>query len=122
MPLRGKEISVIAMNQWTPISYGEFYDVPRIFRVTYNGQQFLFDCPFDDDLDDYPTSYRVYLLPSLVDAELKSSWEHLPRLAKQFLGTVAVSQVQFDATKRNAINPAVISELMAVHSFVSKVA
>lgn len=110
------------MDQWIPISYGEFYDVPRIFLASYDGQQFLFDCPFDDNLDNYPNSYQVYLLPQLADAELKSSREHLPKLAKRFLGSVAFSQVQFDVTKRNAINPAVISELLAVPSLVSKVA
>ena len=110
------------MNQWIPISYGEFYDVPRIFIASYEGQQYLFDCPFDDDLDDYPSSYRVYLLPALVDANLKNSWEHLPKLAKRFLGTVAVSQVQFDPTKRNSINSTIISELIETPAVVSKVA
>jgi hypothetical protein len=45
---------------WAPIRYRDFYDLPRIFITSYNGQDYLFDCPFDDELDDYPDSYRVY--------------------------------------------------------------
>lgn len=108
------------MDQWIPIIYSGFYDVPRFFITSYDGQQYLFDCLFDDDLDDYPNSYRVYLV--LADADLKSSWEHLPRLAKRLLGAVAVNQVQFDSTKRNSINSTVISELTEAPSVISKVA
>lgn len=110
------------MDQWIPISYGEFYDVPRIFLTLYNGKQFLFDCPFSDDLDDYPNQYRVYLLPLLADVEAKNSWPGLQRLAKQFLGVVDVAQVQFDSTKRQSINAIVIDQLLEVPVFVSKVA
>ena len=35
------------------IAYREFYDVPRMFLVEASGNLLLFDCPFDDDLDEF---------------------------------------------------------------------
>lgn len=110
------------MDKWAAIRYRDFYDVPRIFVVSHEGRQFLFDCAFDDELDDYPDSYRVYLLPPVADVDLEGSWERLPQLAKEFLGVIGVSQVQFDPTKREAVNLAVIEKILAEPSFILKVA
>jgi len=97
---------------WSAIRYRDFYDLPRIFITTYEGRQYLFDCPFDDELDDYPDSYRVYRLPALSEAELQGSWEHLSHLATDFLGVVPVTKVHFDPTKRACVNTAIFSELL----------
>ena len=101
------------MDQWAAIRYGGFYDVPRTFMVSHEGQLFLFDSSFDDELDDYPDSYRVYLLPQTANADLAYYWGRLPGVATKFLGGVSVSHVQFDPTKRKAINPAILNELLA---------
>ena len=99
--------------QWATIQYRDFYDVPRIFITNYHGQLYLFDCPFDEELDDYPDSYQVYQLPALTEAELAGSWEQLPALAMRSLGTVAVIAVQFDPTKRARVNTAIFGKLLA---------
>ncbi len=99
--------------EWATIRYRDFYDLPRIFVTNYQGQPYLFDCPFDDELDEYPDSYRVYQLPALTEAELEGSWEHLPELAISFLGGISVTEVQFDPTKRERINTAILSKLLA---------
>lgn len=98
--------------QWATIQYRDFYDVPRIFVTNHQGQLYLFDCPFDDALDDYPDSYRVYQLPALTEAELAGSWENLPSRALRVLGTVAVTDVQFDPTKRAYVNTTSLSQLL----------
>jgi hypothetical protein len=98
---------------WATIHYRDFYDLPRIFITTYDGKQYLFDCPFDDQLDDYPNSYRVYQLPALSEEELQGSWEHLPELAVSFLGAIPVTAVEFDPTKRERIKTAIFRELLA---------
>lgn len=98
---------------WTPIHYRDFYDLPRIFITSYNGKQYLFDCPFDDELDDYSDSYRVYQIPALPEKELQGSWERLPELAMSFCGVVPVAEVQFDPTKRKSVNTAIFRELLA---------
>ena len=98
---------------WSTIRYRDFYDVPRIFITTHEGKLYLFDCPFDEELDDYPERYRVYQLPSVSEDELQGSWEHLAERATGLLGTVSVAQVKFDATRRNTIDTAVLEELIA---------
>lgn len=102
------------MNPNASIQYRDFYDVPRIFLVKHEGRLFLFDCPFDDELDEYSDSYRVYAMPPLSEADLEGSWENLPHLATGLLGTRPVNRVKFDSTKREAIDPAVIAELLAM--------
>lgn len=99
--------------QWATIQYRDFYDVPRIFITNYQGQLYLFDCPFDDELDDYQDSYRVYHLPALTEAELEGSWKHLPERASRLLGIIPVTEVQFDPTKRARVNTASLSKLLA---------
>lgn len=96
---------------WTAIRYRDFYDLPRIFITIHQGRQYLFDCPFDDELDEYADSYRVYELPALPDAELQGSWEHLPDSAIGFLGLIPVASVRFDPTRRACIDATVFREL-----------
>ncbi|MEK6409633.1 MAG: hypothetical protein AABN34_22140 [Acidobacteriota bacterium] len=98
---------------WATIRYRDFYDVPRIFITALDGQEYLFDCPFDDDLDDYSDHYRVYQLPAILESELEGSWELLPEQAERLLAAVPVAEVQFDSTKRQRINTTVIEALLA---------
>lgn len=98
---------------WSAIRYRDFYDFPRIFITAHNGQQYLFDCAFDDELDDYPDSYRVYQLPALTDDELQGSWAELPEKATIFLGLVPVAKIRFDDTKRKAIQTTIFNDLYA---------
>lgn len=100
---------------WATIRYRDFYDIPRIFIVTLNGKLYLFDCPFDDEIDDYSDQYRVYQLPEILVDELKGSWERLPERAAGLLGVVPAAEVQFDPSKRERINTAVLEELLAEH-------
>jgi hypothetical protein len=101
------------LMSWAKIRYRDFYDVPRIFIITHNGKLYLFDCPFDDELDDYADRYQVYQLAAISEDELQGSWERLPERAVSALGEIAVSDVQFDKTTRNSIDTAVLEELIA---------
>ncbi len=96
---------------WSTIRYRDFYDVPRIFITTHNGEQYLFDCPFDEERDDYSDQYDVYQLQAIPEDELKGSWERLPERGARAVGTVPVAQVQFDTTKRDSIDTEVLEEL-----------
>lgn len=107
------------MQNTAKLRYQGFYDVPRSFVVKHGGRQILFDCVFDDDLDDYPETYQVYLLPSLSDEELTGSWERLPERATEFLGEVPVGDVQFDSTRRREIDTAVLDALLPAREVVA---
>jgi hypothetical protein len=97
---------------WATIRYRDFYDVPRIFIAAHDGTAYLFDCPFDDDLDDYSDRYRGYQLPAILEDEIEGSWERLPARAERVLGAVPVAEVQFDPAKRERINTTVIEALL----------
>ena len=69
------------MNEWIDIvEYRDFSDVPRIFVIVVDERTFLFDCPFDEQIDDYPDEYTVYELPHVRPDELLNDWSELPRL------------------------------------------
>ena|ERR1044071_2553103 len=99
------------MSEKSAIQYRDFYDVPRIFLVNHRGTQYLFDCPFDQDLDDYPDTYRVFVLPADSCSNLSGSWEDLASSATAYLGKVPVKSVQFDSTRRREIETDVLDEL-----------
>src|SRR4051794_29503381 len=49
--------------EWVPIQYREFYDRPRMIVAEYRGRSYLFNCSFDEALDDYSPDYAVFVLP-----------------------------------------------------------
>ena len=92
------------MSTFTPITYRDFYDIPRIFVVAHPDQSFLFDCRFSDATDEYEDSYAVYLMPSLGALELEGSWENLSNKSIRRLGRVSTSHVEFDESRRRLVN------------------
>jgi hypothetical protein len=71
---------------------------------------YLFDCPFDIELDDYPPEYKVYLLAADTSIPSVGSWNALTSGAK-LLARVRVDDVRFDATCRAAIDPIILESL-----------
>jgi hypothetical protein len=102
---------VVDMPRWANIRYRDFWDVPRMFVVSDGTRTFLFDCPFDPELDDYPPIYTVWLMPSLTESDLAGSWEQLPGRARRLLGRVRVEEVHFDSSKRRAIEVGVLTRI-----------
>jgi hypothetical protein len=104
------------MEDMTPITYRDFWDVPRIFIARREGDVLLFDCPLDETTEDYPNCYRVYLIHDLQDDELGGSWDKLYLKAHRSLGEVPVHSVRFDATKRHGVETALLDALAAAPS------
>ena len=100
-------------GRWTPITYRGYWDFPRIFLVADGGQTYLFDCAFDEELEDYPDDFRVFLMPPLAEEELAGSWAELFQRATAELGRVPTSAVRFDPTRRKQIDAAVLDALLA---------
>jgi Transposase DNA-binding len=101
------------MDDMTPITYRDFWDVPRIFLARHGEGVLLFDCPFDETMEDYPDFYQVYLLPRLQEEELGGSWDKLPLRACRRLGAIPVDSVRFDATRRHAVETRLLNALAA---------
>ncbi len=100
------------MSGWTRITYRDFYDIPRMFIIRHRGMQLLFDCEFDDSVDDYPDTYKIYVLPNISDDALQSSWEYLPDKATCFLGILPVTGVVFDPSLRREVETKMIDNLL----------
>ena len=98
-------------TSWTPIQYRELWDVPRIFLVDHERLHFLFDCPFDEQTEDYSGSYKVYLLPDVTEEEVSGSWHQLPQRAIRFVKQIPVAEVCFDPTQQKAIATQLLEEL-----------
>jgi hypothetical protein len=100
------------MSEWLPIRYLGFWDVPRNFLVRYQRELYLFDCPFREELDDYPDSYAVYVLPDLSADEIDADWAALPGKAVRKVGDIPITDVRFDPTRRKAIGAEVFDALV----------
>lgn len=97
------------------IQYREFYDVPRLFITVYDGVTYLFDGSFDEASDDYPDKYAVSILPPLQADDLAGSWEKLSSVAVHLVGSVSVSSVQFDSSRRKLMEGLLLRSMLSSH-------
>ncbi|HET6976396.1 MAG TPA: hypothetical protein VFI24_08740 [Pyrinomonadaceae bacterium] len=87
------------------ILYSGFYDAPLAFVTSHQNVQYLFWRGFfDEQLDDYPNDYRVYVLPNLSEEQINAFWSSLPEKAIAYIGKVSLNQVAFDPTRREFID------------------
>ena len=93
------------------LSYGEFYDVPRLFVVTVDEGLLVFDSPFDEDLDEYRPDYAVYFLPWSEARRLHGRWDTLTEGAEH-RGVVPVSEVEFDESRRRLVSATVVNRFV----------
>ena len=99
------------MSEWPSIRYRDFYDLPRAVVVEWEGVMYLLDSLFDHDLDDYEPFYVIYRVPNdLRDRIDEISWTDLGHRSER-VGVVPTADVEFDATRRKRINPAVFEGL-----------
>jgi hypothetical protein len=91
------------------IKYFSFWGVPRTFVFEHNGQIYLLTSEFDDDLDEYPDQYEVFVI-SNVEGLSFSDWKSIEPLAKTLIGRVPVSSVCFDESKREYIEDSFLGE------------
>ena len=102
------------MSDWIDIlAYRDFSDVPRMFLVVVDGRTLLFDCAFDDELDEYPADYTVYELRNFRTDALPHDWTELPRREAACKGRIPVRSVVFDATRRKQMKCTECRELLA---------
>ncbi len=101
------------MAEMTPFTYGGFYDVPRCLSLHYRGRRFLLQSAFDDDLDEYPTDYSVYLVPESADGSRPvCSPEFLINTPMACIGKIPINQVTFDPSKRKELDASILDSLV----------
>jgi hypothetical protein len=103
------------MAEMTPFRYGYFYDVPRCISLRYRGTHFLLQSAFDEDLDEYPTGYSIYIVPESADDSLPvCSPEFLSNTPMVCIGQIPIDQVTFDPSKRKELDASFLDGLIAV--------
>ena len=95
------------------VRYGAFWDQPRVFYTLSEKHSYLFECLFDEELDDYPEKYDVYSMPHLRPSDFSNPWIEPQRSAVRLLGAVKITQSSFDRTLRQQIDLDVIEHLVA---------
>ena len=93
-------------------AYRDFWDLPRIFILKWRKRLILFDCPFDENTEDFADHFLVYELPMALARRLAppASWIGLADHGK-YLGRVPVKEVSFDRTRRGSIDDRVLEAL-----------
>lgn len=87
------------------IYYSGYWDGPLAFVVSHEGTQYFFRRGyFDDEIDDYPVNYKVYVLPDIAEKDISKFWENLPIKTKVYIGSIHLYKVLFDPTKRKYID------------------
>jgi hypothetical protein len=102
------------MAEMTPFDYGWFYDVPRCISLRYRGRRFLLQSAFDENLDEYPGEYSVYIVPeSADDSRPVCSPEFLSNTPMACIGQIPVDEVIFDPSKRKELDASILDSLVA---------
>ncbi len=102
------------MPEMTSFRYGGFYDVPRCLSFRYRGRRFLLHSAFDEELDEFPTDYSVYIIPESADHSLPvCSAEFLNNTSMACIGKIPIDQVKFDPSKRKELDASIVDSLVA---------
>ncbi len=99
------------MDEMISIQYRDFYDIPRVFVLSWKGQTYLFDCPFNSASDDYSDHYDIYLIPDLSTEDLAGSWNGLASRAISKVGEISTGDVKFDESRRSSVDSEIVSHL-----------
>ena len=99
------------------ITYGEFYDYPRMVRFQHGGEWFFLSSSFDEEKDDYPDVYDVYLLPFRSEEEFQANpyyWKDLSNAVH--LGEIPIKEVGLDETRGRSIDAGMIEKWLSAHA------
>lgn len=97
-----------------PITYGEFYDVPRMIAFHIDREWYFMRSYFNEEADDYNDFYDVYLLPFQSEDEFKSNPNYWMNLSNALhLGRMPIDAVGLDETRRRTIDAAAMQEWLS---------
>jgi hypothetical protein len=86
------------------IKYFSFWDVPRTFAFEHGGEVYVLTSEFDDDLDEYPDDYEVFVVSGIGNLSVVSDWESIEPLPRTSVGRVPVASVRFDKSYRKYVD------------------
>ena len=97
------------------LAYGPFFHVPRGIDAKWRDLILVLDAPFDEAIDDYQDRYQVQLVLGLSAREYrKGAFDHRDHQTV-YVGTVHLSEMTFDQTRRKWFMSKVLDDLLAGH-------
>ena len=88
------------MEDWSHITYRDFWDVPRMVLAKRGGETFLFYSRFDESADSHTDYYEVWVMPALTEPQLQGSWVGLEDLALSRLPNIGLRELPFVVPRR----------------------
>lgn len=112
-------------DAFIPIYYSGFWDVPHAFLTVYKDELFFFQRDyFDEQLDDYPPNYQIYLVKNMTlenayePHELSSKFVKIRNISllqeNDVIGEIPTKDVIFDETKRKFLNTSVFKMIKPI--------
>ena len=106
----------VAMLGWAKIEdHQGYYDFARMFLIRrrrgWRRDWLLFECKWDEELEDFETVFHVYLLPPMLRTEIPDDLSDLSLRAVRCLGTVDERRLRFDSTRKKWVKLDVLKEL-----------
>ena len=95
-----------------PIKYFSFWDVPRTFAFEQTGTVYMLTSEFDDDLDDYPDDYEVFVVSGIGNLSVVTDWKSIEPLHKTRVGRVPVATVRFDESRRKFVDSSFLDSIV----------
>jgi hypothetical protein len=91
------------------ITYRDFHGVPRLFALEAEpGVALTFDCPFDDEDDDFPDFYEVWSIETELSEAIERYQSPDQKPGPAHLGVLNVSVVEFDRTRRATVDAGIL--------------
>ena len=101
------------MTEMMPFTYGEFYDVPRSLIFRYKDRFVLLKSSFDEEIDEYPDNYEVYVVSDSAETFLNTEpWDATNWATKTHIGQVPITQIEFDESRRKLIDASFVNSLL----------
>ena len=93
------------------IKYFSFWDVPRTFAFEHAGKVYVLTSEFDDDLDEYPDDYEVFVVSGIENLSVVNDWKSIEPLPKTSVGKIPVASVRFDESLRKYVDGAFLDSI-----------
>lgn len=103
-PRAMRDASTQTNDPWlTIVAHRSFYDVPRLILAMDDAARFwVMDCRFLDDIEDYSDSYDLFSIGRRDDRAVVLD-DYLNHAIGDYVRSVKVSDVEFDATHRHRL-------------------
>jgi len=101
------------MAKMTRFQFGGFYDVPRHLTLRCLDKMFYLKSEFNEELDDYESTYSVYEIDeSVADSAQSGSWDFRKNTQMTYIGDIQIADVRFDPRKHEELDATCLDALI----------